>query len=110
MSNQQQIPNVGQLITGDTARDAIHVAVAPVTAPLLPSPLMPGEEVDAEGYPEQFSKLGSQMVGIVDPFLKVTVKSGERFWLFLYPGTVTSLRHVWTHPAFSPKVPERKQP
>ena len=93
-------PRLGQLITdGDRRRDAIHIAVAPVTAA---EPLAPGQHVGLvrEG---SFEFVGpcDQNIGIVDPYLTAGVEAGQRFWLFLYPGTVTGLRHVWTHPAFS---------
>lgn len=72
-------------------RDAIHVAVVPVTAA---ERLRPGDHVDAAGGTE------GKPVGIVDPFLTAPVRKGERFWLFLYPGTIRSLRHHWQHDAF----------
>ncbi len=28
------------------------------------------------------------------------MRPGQRFWLFIFPGQVTTLRHEWTHPAF----------
>lgn len=75
--------NLGRVITDPgAARDAVHVAVVPVTAT---RELRPGEHLAS---------------GVVDPYLTRPVRPGERYWLFLYPGTVTSLRHVWTHPDF----------
>jgi hypothetical protein len=90
---------IGKLVTGEEGRDAVHVAIAPVAAPCE---LRPGQHVDAHGRPEG---PGVVPVGIVDPFLREAVRPGERFWLFLYPNTVTSLRHEWTHPAFPTNSP-----
>lgn len=93
-------PILGQLLpTHEKQRDAVHVAIAPVTAA---QPLSPGQHVGfvAENGTE-FVGHSPDLIGIVDPFLKQEVQTGERFWLFLYPGTVTSLRHVWTHPTFT---------
>jgi hypothetical protein len=90
---------IGRLVAGDEGRDAVHVAIAPTTAPCE---LRPGQHVDQHGNPEG---PGVVPVGIVDPFLREPVRSGQRFWLFLYPNTVTSLRHEWTHPAFPTTSP-----
>jgi hypothetical protein len=72
-------------------RDAVHIAVAPLIAT---SELFPGQRINVEG------KSDLAGVGIVDPFLSHKVETGERFWCFLYPGSITSLRHEWSHPIF----------
>lgn len=92
-------PNLGSLIVdGERRRDAVHIAVAPVTAS---ERLSPGQHVGfvSEGDVETVG-VAETPIGIVDPFLREPVQPGERFWLFLYPNTITGLRHVWTHPAF----------
>lgn len=97
---------LGQLITEPGAqnqRDAIHIAVVPVMAS---TDLRAGQHVgvSADGLR---SLVGSgDPVGIVDPFMPAGVKAGESFWLCLYQGSVHTLRHEWTHPAF-PEVAAR---
>ncbi len=103
----QETPKIGQLLEGNEGRDAVHVAIAPVVAG---ETLRPGEHV---GFASNGEVLGEnnhlgidiELIGIVDPYLKDWVRAKEKFYLFLYPNTVTSLRHVWTHPAFKIKVP-----
>jgi hypothetical protein len=67
-------------------KDAVHV---PVVAIVAQEDLQPGQP-----YPTD------KPVGIVDPYRKGTIKAGGRFWLCLYPGSIRSLRHNWTHPEF----------
>src|SRR4029077_11817181 len=84
---------------GDRRRDAIHIAVAPVTAAVR---LAPGQHVGLVREDNvEWVGLCDHAIGVVDPFLAEAVEPGQRFWLFLYPGTITGLRHVWTHPAFT---------
>lgn len=101
--SEQWTPNIGNIPDSQARRDAIHVAVAPVIAG---ERLTPGCKVGKhEGLWLDWTGVKSPCTGIVDPFLSQPVERGELFWLFLLPGTVTSLRHVWTHPVFEPKAP-----
>lgn len=85
---------IGNIIEGTQSRDAIHIAIAPVTAA---ERLAPGQHVGFIGETVGASK---NPIGVVDPYLTGAVFKGDRFWLFLYPNTVTSLHHHWEHPAF----------
>lgn len=105
-------PQLGKVINQDETafRDAIHVAVAPLVAG---TDLVPGQKfilVNGDAFPaaEEVDGLSSA-VGVVDPFLNSTgVKKGQKFWGLIVPGTITSLRHAWGHPAFTAKVPQKK--
>lgn len=89
------LETLGNIIGAEEKRDAIHLAVEPVVAA---SWLTRGQDV---GFlPDGRVGVVSNPVGIVDPFLGRPVKEGERFWLVVYPRQITSLRHVWEHPAF----------
>lgn len=96
-------PQLGSLIeTGERRRDAVHVAIAPVTAA---TELAPGQHVGfvRDGDTDTVGESDTP-VGVVDPFLTDRVQPGQRFWLCLYPNTITGLRHIWTHPAFAARV------
>lgn len=94
------LETLGMLIPANSGRDAIHLAVEPVVAGQR---LAPGQDV---GFlPDGTVGLTDAPLGIVDPFLKQLVAPGERFWLVIYPRQITSLRHVWSHPAF-PEAPD----
>lgn len=94
-------PKLGQIINGPAKRDAIHVAIAPIEAG---EDLMAGVRVKVhEG--KAFREHAVLAVGIVDPFLTGLVRKGQKFYLCLFPNTVTSLRHEWTHPSFEEDEP-----
>lgn len=94
------LDTLGSTIASDSKRDAIHLAVFPVEAH---ERLRPGDHV----YLRQDRKAAYSTgpdddgVGIVDPFITDRyVPAGDWFWLIVYPRQISSLRHVWEHPAF----------
>lgn len=91
MSDNMHAPNIGSMPSADAKRDAIHIAVASIVAAEV---LSPGQPVGCAGT-------SADPVGVVDPFLTKDVAVGERFWMFIRPNTITSLRHEWTHPGFA---------
>ena len=94
---------LGEFIHGDASRDAVHVAVLPVIAD---GSYKPGTPVGfSPGSSEEVRGAGVMLVGIIDPFLKRSVKSGERCWMFLFPNTVTGMRHCWSHPDVPDETP-----
>ena len=97
---------LGELVTEEVERDAIHIALVPVRAT---ETLRPGQHIGLQPGSELFVGKGFKPhIGIVDPFLKKSVKKDDIFYMCLYQNTVTGMRHHWLHPSFSeaPKVIE----
>lgn len=105
------LATLGTIIDETAARDAIHLAVEPMVAG---ETLQWGASVvvrDGKAYWAH----REEAVGIVDPFLDVCgsdpiIAPGRRFWLILLPRTITSLRHVWTHPDFDDEPEPAQEP
>jgi hypothetical protein len=100
----KELPKLGQLIDENAKRDAVHIAICPVMFDDLKA--YPGDHVGivriehlTDGDRIWVSQKADKKIGIIDPFLEFPVYHNQRFWMFLYPNTVTSLRHVYTHPA-----------
>ena len=95
------VATMGAVLPADAGgRDAVHVAVFSATSP---NDLSPGEDVVilAHGEIDAVVTSGKKgAVGMVDPFIREGVKAGQRFWVYLYPRTITALSHRWSHPAF----------
>ena len=93
------LETLGTIIGEGAGRDAIHLAVEPAVAGEY---LAPGTRIGlAYGLAVACSPRNAvKALGIVDPFLAMTVQPGERFWLVVLPRQITSLRHVWSHPDF----------
>jgi len=96
------LATLGMIHEREEKRDAIHLAVIPAVAG---ESLWPGTDVVMRGGVARCCTR-AEGVGIVDPFLPAQqVDKGQRFWLIIYPRKITSLRHVWSHPAFPDELP-----
>lgn len=101
------LETLGTIIGENERRDAIHLAVEPVIAG---EKLKPGTEIFLGDDGKAYRAYGNtKALGIVDPFLQNPVRFGDRFWLVVMPRMITSLRHVWTHPAFADSVDITKE-
>ena len=89
------LETLGTIIDASQKRDAIHLAVLPAQAGTA---LARGESIKIENG-QAWIDHGPSPLLIVDPFLRQGVARGEWFWAVLRPRLVTSLRHVWDHPA-----------
>ena len=102
------LDTLGMIIGPNEKRDAIHLAVEPVIASQWMEPGDPINFVfDSKIHVEVVSLDNS--IGIVDPFLTGEVQKGERFWLVVHPRQITSLRHVWSHPAFPDEIVDEEE-
>lgn len=86
---------LGKLLPEDVGRDATHVAVVPMIAA---TEMEPGTHCGVIAGGQAGLVPEGNHIGIVDPFLRENVKKGDRFYLCLYPRSVTGLRHVYEHP------------
>lgn len=99
--------SVGQLIFDHrTERDAVHVAIIPVSSMVS---LQPGQHVGLIDLERMLVGPSPNPIGIVDPFLRSAVQCHNKFHLFLYPESIINLRHHWIHPAFISKDSAKKE-
>lgn len=83
--------------------DAVHLAVHQVQLGNSGWGYNPGcmLSIGKDGFVYETTQR-ENAVGILDPFLQdiTDLNAGDKVWLVLFPGMITSLRHVWEHPAF----------
>ena len=98
------IVDLGKPAPEGSARDAIHVAVVSVVAG--GQRLRPGQRIHIDGENAVAAVPGN---AIVDPWLIGHASPGTRVWAFMHPGTVTDLRHEWSHPDVGTEIAQKPQ-
>ena len=87
---------IGNPVGHTGVRDAIH---SPIISAVAKEDMRAGCQValnDAlEATPAQYL---CGAIGVIDPYLARDVKAGEKVWVMLRPGSISSLTHRWTHP------------
>lgn len=111
------IKTIGRKLTGAEQRDAIHIAIMPVVCG--EDYMRAGEEVGlvygtTNTVKHKESIYGIETIGVIDPFLRgdmdsLMLKKGDVVWCFLKPGTITGLRHEWTHPGIDNQRPPKNE-
>lgn len=87
-------------------RDAVHIALASVRAyeDLNPGDRLcfavKGDDKWVKKDTGDWEKDGNAL-GIADPFITQPINKGSWFYIFLFPGSIKSLKHEWTHEDFS---------
>lgn len=83
-------------------RDAVHIAITPVT---ISGFVSPGEKVVWADKSQNTVKKAEKEkpIGVIDPFLKYNLYPGSTAYLCLYPNEVTGMTHSWEHPEFEPE-------
>ena len=109
----EPIKSIGKKLNGNEHRDAIHVAIMPVMAA---EQLQAGDWVSfVYGTTNQVKHCNPAYdltpIGVVDPFFTehYRIEKGTWVWLFLTPGTITGLRHEWTHPEIDNQQPAKDE-
>jgi hypothetical protein len=94
-------PELGKPLDVPAHRDAVHVAIF---AAYADTALSPGDRLEVTGERDGLAfKVRPVPAGgdaVVDPFLENPLPPGALFYALLRPGTITGLRHVYSHPKF----------
>ena len=104
-------PRLGSRLDGPQPRDAVHITITAVQ--VGPGEILrPGQRVGLlPGSTTLVARPGIyrkpdgtlyavQYAGIIDPYADQVFGEGDWVYLCLDQGSITTLRHEWTHPAF----------